>query len=163
MIELLHYQSGKHGFHSSRFKVRKIFFGCAWLFDWFEWPASVGWTCCGGDQPFVISTVFLLFVIDLNSTVLSNDQSPTYWKSTFRFARKNLSLQPHTFDIPMDNNRSALDHRPTFFPITVQNRLLYLSTSWCNCLAGENEPEMLKRDGHCHPCSVRYGGACSST
>ena len=54
--------------------------------------------------------------LDLNSTVLSNDQSPTYWKSTFRFARKNLSLQPHTFDIPMDNNRSALDHRPTFLP-----------------------------------------------
>ena len=41
MIELLHYQSGKHGFHSSRFKVRKVFFGCAWLFDWFKWPASV--------------------------------------------------------------------------------------------------------------------------
>jgi hypothetical protein len=61
MIELLHYQSGKHGFHSSRFKVRKVFFGCAWLFDWFKWPASVEWTCCGGDQPFVISTVFFFF------------------------------------------------------------------------------------------------------
>ena len=30
------------------------------IVSWFGWPACAGRSCCGGDQPVVISTVFFV-------------------------------------------------------------------------------------------------------